>query len=61
MRKAYFEDLGESFDDTGILVAVNLDTVDEGYLRFGTVAERFEDRCEFLDSWIREGLLGSGE
>lgn len=39
----------ECFDDPGILVAINLNRVDQGDLSFGATAEWFEDRRIFLD------------
>ena len=43
-----FEDLGEGLDNTSILVAVQLDGVDQGYLSLCGAAERLKDGSEFL-------------
>lgn len=48
MISTNLEDLRESFDDPSILVAINLNCVDEGNLSFGGTTEWFQNRSEFL-------------
>lgn len=51
----HFEDLGEGLDNPGILVAVQLDDVDETDLSLGGATEWFEDGSRFLTEIQQSG------
>jgi hypothetical protein len=44
----HFKDLGEGLDNSGVLVAIQLDDVDEANLSLGGAAEWLEDGSRFL-------------